>query len=104
MLAAVLWYLVISPALSPHYFIWVMGLGSLLLCSRESQMQRPLILLAVTLVLTRGLMQSGPQLYATHLSGTLTPTTVTSLALVARNIVLLLAALDATRVTFTGRR
>lgn len=98
-LTVVLWYLVISPVLSPQYFIWVMALGSLLLCSRETEMQRPLILIAVTLALTRALMQSGSQLYATHLAaGALTPTTITSLALVARNVVLLLAALDATRV------
>ena len=99
-LAALLWYLVISPVLSPQYFIWVMGLGALLLCSRESQMVRPLALLAVTLLLTRALMQSGSQLYATtHTTGTLTPTAITCLGLAARNVVLLLAALDATRIT-----
>jgi Glycosyltransferase family 87 len=102
-LTALLWYLVISPVLSPQYFIWVIGLGALLLCSPGSQMQRPLILLAVTLVLTRALMQSGPQLYATHRSGALTPTTITCLGLVARNIMLLLAAVEATRVTLTGK-
>ena len=104
-LTALLWYLVVSPVLSPQYFIWVMGLGSLLLCSREIQMQRPLILLAVTLILTRALMQSGSEIYATtHVSGTLMPTTITCLALVARNIVLLFAAVEATRVVISAHR
>ncbi len=102
-LTALLWYLVLSPVLSPQYFIWVMGLGSLLLCARETRMQRPLILLGVTLILTRVLMQSGPQLYATHLSGSLDPTTLTCLELVARNLALLLAAIDASRLMLRRR-
>ncbi len=97
-LVAVVWYLVISPVLSPQYFIWLMGLGSLLICSRETRMGRPLLLLLVTIALTCVVIQHAGQLYAHTYAGTLAPTTGTALMLVIRNLLLLVAAFDATRI------
>jgi len=102
-LVAVSWYLVMSPVLSPQYFIWLLGLGSLLSCSRETRMQRPLLLLAVAFGLTCILIQGAGQLYARKYTGALDPTTFTCLLLVTRNVLVLGATVDATRI-LVGRR
>lgn len=99
---AVLWYVIVSPVLSPQYMIWLMAVGALAICARASEMQRPVVLLIFAVALTRVTMSTPQQLYFAQV--VIHPTTRTALTLVARNVVLLLAAIDAARLLVRAPR
>jgi hypothetical protein len=85
--AALLWYLVLSPVLSVQYMIWVVGVGAVIATSRETVMKRPLILSMAALVLTRLVITQWLDLYMNGRDA--------ALRLLLRNLVLLVAAVDA---------
>jgi len=95
---ATLWYIIASPVLSPQYMIWLIGLGAICLCSPESVMKRPLGVIAVAVLMTRLMLGQVTQLYGGPGTVSLHPTTGVALLLVARNVLLLLAAFDAARL------
>jgi hypothetical protein len=92
---ATLWYIIVSPVLSPQYLIWLIGLGAICLCSPESVMKRPVEVIAVTVVMTRVMLEEPAQLYGGPATVSLHPTTAVALLFAARNVLLLLAAFDA---------
>ena len=105
---ATLWYIIVSPVLSPQYLIWLIGLGAICLCSPESVMKRPAAAIAIAVVMTRLMLGEPAQLYGGPSTASLHPTTAVALLFAARNVLLLLAACDAARLLLTretrGRR
>ena len=95
---ATLWYIIVSPVLSPQYLIWLIGLGAICLCSPDSVMKRPVGVIAIAVLMTRVMLWQPGQLYGGPGTVSLHPTTGVALSLVARNICLLLAACDAARL------
>jgi hypothetical protein len=92
---ATLWYIIVSPVLSPQYLIWLIGLGAICMCSPESLMRRPVGVIAITVVMTRFMLAEPSQLYGGPSTVSLDPTTAVALLFAARNVLLLLAAFDA---------
>ncbi|HEY4278797.1 MAG TPA: hypothetical protein VGM91_11275 [Conexibacter sp.] len=82
----VLLSVVVSRVLSPQYLIWLVGLVAVVLCSRETRLTRPALIVGAAVVMTVGLYDASPTLQLDH---------VTPATLVLRNVALLLAALDA---------
>jgi hypothetical protein len=95
---ATLWYVIVSPVLSPQYLIWLIGLGAICLCSADSVMKRPVGIIAIAVLMTRVMLWQPWQLYGGPGTVSLHPTTGVALSLVARNILLLVAACDAARL------
>jgi hypothetical protein len=98
---ATLWYMTVSPVLSPQYLIWLIGLGAICLCSPDSVMKRPVEVIAIVVVMTRLMLGEPTQLYGPPSTVSLDPTTAVALLLAARNVLLLLAACDAARLLLT---
>ena len=92
---ATLWYIIVSPVLSPQYLIWLIGLGAICLCAPESVMKRPAAAIAIAVVMTRLMLGEPAQLYGGPSTASLHPTTAVALLFAARNVLLLLAACDA---------
>jgi hypothetical protein len=85
----VLLSVVVSRVLSPQYLIWLVGLVAVVLCSRETRLTRPAAAVALAVVLTLGLYDASPTLQLDH---------VNAATIVLRNLLLLVAALDASVV------
>lgn len=94
---ATLWYMIVSPVLSPQYLIWLIGLGAICLCSPDTMMKRSVALMAIAVVLTRLMLGEVAQLYGGPGTVSLDPTTGAALLQVTRNALLLFAACDAAR-------
>lgn len=72
---ALLWQIVVSKVLSPQFLLWMLALAGIALAFRETRMRRPLVLVVLASMLTFGILR-WPEL------------------LIARNVLLVVAALD----------
>ena len=85
-LVGILCYLVVSPVLSPQYMIWLVGIISVITCGKYTVVGRPLLLSGAAVLLTQALLQNWGGLVSNGASS--------AYILVARNLVLLAAAVD----------
>lgn len=51
-------YVVISPVLSPQYFVWLLGVGAFAVTDAESRMRRPVLIVLGAAALTAGLLMT----------------------------------------------
>jgi hypothetical protein len=101
-LVAVLWFVVLSPVFSPQYMAWLVGIGAAVVCARDTRMQLPAVAIAVAALLTHEIFAHKDQLWASPnlhglTRGAMTPSTITCLIVVLRNLLVLAAALDGSR-------
>lgn len=96
----VLGYIVISPVLSPQYLIWLMGAGAFALATGRTRMARPIVMFSVTVLLTRILYEH--LVYVNYDNwanfggtGIVVPSRSLAIEMILRNILLLVAAVDA---------
>ena len=87
---ALLLYVVVSEVLSPQYLIWLIGVGAVDITSADSQMRRPVLWVALSVVLTPAL--------ATTWVNLVTYGSVGASLLVMRNVALAVAAVDASLI------
>jgi hypothetical protein len=84
--AAVLVYVVLSPVLSPQYFVWLVGVGAVVLTDPDSRMVRPVCLMLGAAGLTTALLSTW--------GGLLSNGSDAAFFLVARNALLVVALVD----------
>jgi len=92
----VLWFITISRVLSPQYFVWLIGIGGVALASRACTVRRPVLMVAAATLVTQILLGVWGDLVTGGAGG--------AYLLVLRNVILLVAALDAGRSMFLQAR
>jgi hypothetical protein len=85
---AVLLFIVLSEVLSPQYLIWLIGIGAVAVASPSCRVRRPVATVAVAVLLTRALLACWGDLVSNGANG--------AYLLSIRNVVLVVAAVDAT--------
>ncbi|MGC9220754.1 MAG: glycosyltransferase 87 family protein [Solirubrobacteraceae bacterium] len=97
LLTAMLWYIVVSPVLSPQYLIWLAGILALTASRPDSLMRQPMVLIIAAILLTGVELDYGSALFRPLGSVTLRPAAWLAMLLVVRNLLLLASAILATR-------